>query len=83
MAEGIELDLTAKEIAELEDFLHLGIQMGSGMGKNTGVLRKLMYGLIKRIPENHGLKLSSEKPSIEPTAYLVYVKNEVTPQEGI
>ena len=73
--------MSAKEIEELKDFLHLGIQLGSGMQKNTGVLRKLLYGVLQRIPENHGLSLGVENPLTEPDAYVKYVKEAEKPPE--
>ena len=84
MGNQIELDLTPKELEELEEFLHLGIQMASGMGKNSNVLRKLMYGVLKRVPENHGLRLTPDNPGVEAvTAYVVCAKNAETPQEVV
>ena len=86
MEKGIELDLSPKEVEELKDFLHLGIQLGAGMQKNTGVLRKLLYGVLQRLPEHCSLTLGPETLGTEPAAYVyvkafTYVKNEEKPQE--
>jgi len=83
MGTDIELNLSAKEISELEDFLHLGIQMASGLQKNSGVLRKLMMGVIKRIPEGQGLTIGPKKEGTDADAcvYFTRAENAETPQE--
>lgn len=70
--EELKLELSSEEIEALKDFIHLGIQLGAGMNKNTGVLRKLLYGVLARVPENSKLYLGSRRENTEINAY-VYI----------
>ena len=77
----LELDLTfsKKDLDDLDDFCRTGISLGSGMGKNTYVLKKLLIHLLGKLPKNiMEFTITTRKDEALPVSAYVYVKTADT-----
>lgn len=71
----INLTFNKKDIEDLDDFCRTGISLGSGMGKNTYVLKKLLHHLLGRLPEGTTeFTITTQKDEARPASAYVYVK---------
>lgn len=72
----VQLSFSAKDMEELEDFCREGIQL-LGMSKNTYVLKKLLHGLVERVPKGAKIRIAdTADPLSSPAAYIYCEEDE-------
>jgi hypothetical protein len=69
----INLQLSAKDVIALDDFLGRGIGLLSATD-NTYVLKKLLYNLVRHLPADHDVTITTQKIENEPIFGYVYAK---------
>jgi len=57
----LNLSLTAKELRDLDELCCSAIGLGSPLGWNTYVIKKLLYSLIRRLPRERTVTFTTEK----------------------
>ena len=81
----LNLDLTfsKKDLDDLDDFCRTGISLGSGMGKNTYVLKKLLIHLLGKLPKNiKEFTITTQKDETKGLIGYIFIKTTSEDQDG-
>lgn len=71
----IRLQLSSKEIKDLDDFCRTGIGLGASMGMNTYVLKK-MRQFISNLPPGKAMQITEEEQDGQTPGCVVYFQND-------
>ena len=67
----INLEMTPKEIGDLDELCGAAISMGGSLGWHTYVVKKLLFQLLRRLPADKKVTFTTDKISgREPDGYL-------------